>query len=516
MARDDFSKRVIETLRTRVASRCSNPSCRIPTSGPSETVEKSVIIGIASHICAAAIGGPRYDHDMTRDQRKSIENGIWLCSGCSIKIDRDVKKYTVELLRGWKNEAEETADNELGNRIPDKDEIIHTVSSALTGLPTKFIPNAIANVHKSSNASLEKLDPRFHVESEYSPLGTKIGLFAKEDVDVRMNIEPFSAKEYIEKYDRLMEHGEDLEMSSNGFSFEGSGIFENFPTKAKGGKLIISHQKRKAVQKLWLINRSTREQEYFEDTVGKIAFGDTSFSFTGAACDGIFSLKYRQGKHEKSGKIILSLNFDSWDNIDLLQLPYFEKVHSLFTKLRAGWLLQTALEIDGKRLMTSGELDVAKDSIVIDAQVVLRYIHNTCQITKYLNKRILFSIDFSYSSKEYQIIQDVVDRLEGKSVNKSSQKESVANFQILVDEEGKLLKQFTSISEPTKVEMTQRKPDQITIYGTEIQLPLIRASLDNIIPKIIYPSKELQVGDTVKVELYAAEGFEFREEYLMP
>lgn len=35
MARDNFPKKVIEKLRARVAHRCSNPSCRVPTSGPS-------------------------------------------------------------------------------------------------------------------------------------------------------------------------------------------------------------------------------------------------------------------------------------------------------------------------------------------------------------------------------------------------------------------------------------------------------------------------------------------------
>ena len=56
--RDNFSKQVIEKLRPRVANRCSNPDCRVPTTGPNLDIQKVSNIGIAAHICATARGGP--------------------------------------------------------------------------------------------------------------------------------------------------------------------------------------------------------------------------------------------------------------------------------------------------------------------------------------------------------------------------------------------------------------------------------------------------------------------------
>lgn len=53
LARDNFSKAIIETLKARVAHRCSNPDCRVPTSAPSSN-DKVNSIGIAAHICAAS------------------------------------------------------------------------------------------------------------------------------------------------------------------------------------------------------------------------------------------------------------------------------------------------------------------------------------------------------------------------------------------------------------------------------------------------------------------------------
>ena len=144
--RDIFTHSVIEKLRTRVANKCSNPSHRVQTTGPSTKDFKTVnSIGIAAHICAASPGGPRYDPEMTPTERKSIENAIWLCSNCSIEIDRDENKYSVSLLKQWKAEAELLASQELGKRLPDNDEIIETLTTALTGHSNKVLDNAIPN-----------------------------------------------------------------------------------------------------------------------------------------------------------------------------------------------------------------------------------------------------------------------------------------------------------------------------------------------------------------------------------
>lgn len=104
--RDDFSQQVKDTLAKRVGYHCSNPNCQKPTIGAQEGDTKSINIGIAAHIAAAAPGGPRYDSSMTSEERSSIDNGIWLCSNCSIMIDRDEHKYTIELLKKWKKQAE--------------------------------------------------------------------------------------------------------------------------------------------------------------------------------------------------------------------------------------------------------------------------------------------------------------------------------------------------------------------------------------------------------------------------
>src|SRR5688500_8348348 len=106
--RDDFPRPTIEILAKRVGQRCSSPSCRMPTSGPHTDPSKSIVVGVAAHITAAAVGGPRYDPDLSPEQRRSIDNGIWLCQTCSKLVDSDQARFPVVLLRSWKRQAEES------------------------------------------------------------------------------------------------------------------------------------------------------------------------------------------------------------------------------------------------------------------------------------------------------------------------------------------------------------------------------------------------------------------------
>ena len=107
--RDDFPLRTKEILARRVGYRCSNPECCQTTSGPQEDPNKTINIGVAAHITAASTGGPRFDSTLTPDQRKSLENGIWLCQKCAKLIDSDEARYTVEKIRRWKGFAESKA-----------------------------------------------------------------------------------------------------------------------------------------------------------------------------------------------------------------------------------------------------------------------------------------------------------------------------------------------------------------------------------------------------------------------
>ena len=104
--RDDFTEKTKLQLAKRAGWLCSDPSCRRPTIGATSDGDGEINLGTAAHICAAAPGGPRYDPNQTPDERRSVDNGIWMCKLHGTAVDAKDSKFTVELLREWKAQAQ--------------------------------------------------------------------------------------------------------------------------------------------------------------------------------------------------------------------------------------------------------------------------------------------------------------------------------------------------------------------------------------------------------------------------
>lgn len=66
----------------------------------------------------AARNGPRYDKRWSPEERKSIENGIWLCQNCAKLVDNDEERYTADALMQWKKLSEQAALLEIENLVP--------------------------------------------------------------------------------------------------------------------------------------------------------------------------------------------------------------------------------------------------------------------------------------------------------------------------------------------------------------------------------------------------------------
>ena len=143
--RDEFSPTIKDLLSKRVGNRCSNPNCRQLTSGPQVDLNKALNVGVAAHITAASPDGPRYDSTMSPEQRKSANNGIWLCQKCAKLVDNDPSRYTVELLNEWKANAE----NEALDEIEGKSQfIVRQGNNDPYQKIEKLLPDLIAEMKK--------------------------------------------------------------------------------------------------------------------------------------------------------------------------------------------------------------------------------------------------------------------------------------------------------------------------------------------------------------------------------
>lgn len=158
--RDDFAQPIKNTLAARSGYACCNPGCRAATSGPQAQEGKAVNVGVAAHISGAAIGGPRFDPNLSPAQRASIINGIWLCQTCAKVIDADQTRYSVALLYQWKLESEHAAHQELGKpKISDRPigdrplvpsetvRIVHNQNLSRWGMGTSGMGDPIMLVH---------------------------------------------------------------------------------------------------------------------------------------------------------------------------------------------------------------------------------------------------------------------------------------------------------------------------------------------------------------------------------
>jgi hypothetical protein len=104
--RDEFPATTKRALAYRVSLQCSNPLCRRPTAAPHTEPDKYNLLGEAAHITGARPGGPRFDPSLSNAQRSSITNGIWLCRFCARIIDTDEERFPPQVLRTWKQDAE--------------------------------------------------------------------------------------------------------------------------------------------------------------------------------------------------------------------------------------------------------------------------------------------------------------------------------------------------------------------------------------------------------------------------
>lgn len=122
MMQGDFSKTVKAASARRASYICSNPDCRTLTiSLLGDETPKVVFKGKAVHICAPTHHGARYDPTLTGNQRKSIENAIFLCNKCADLVSREKGAgFPAAVLREWKDEHKRWVRLNLNqaNRLP--------------------------------------------------------------------------------------------------------------------------------------------------------------------------------------------------------------------------------------------------------------------------------------------------------------------------------------------------------------------------------------------------------------
>ena len=189
--RDDFTEHIIKQIALRVNYRCSSPVCQATTTGPQISTTKSLNVGVAAHITAASPDGPRYNPELTSEQRKHADNGIWLCQTCGKLVDNDPAKFTEDLLKEWKQNAELEAFENIGKSqsLSYKQEIIQEIQQGTSAVISE-VQRQVANPQQFADLVAARLQEMF-VPSVQSNATHPIEFKLQEQID--------SALRWIEK-----------------------------------------------------------------------------------------------------------------------------------------------------------------------------------------------------------------------------------------------------------------------------------------------------------------------------
>lgn len=237
--RDEFSNQTKELIAKRVGFRCSNPRCHQPTSGPQVDPAGSINIGVAAHITAAAPGGPRHNSSLTSEQRKSPNNGIWLCQKCGKLIDSDEVRYSVEKLVEWKSLAETAALQDL--------EVRPSISQGVKASPfdklEALMPDLsfeYANIPEKMSVAFEAAKEMFNKPARDSALVTlayKALGGNKLDFAITIAEEIWNKPTKDDLLTKIVEHA--LRQKQVRLAHKASELFFNLPKKDQAKRLII-------------------------------------------------------------------------------------------------------------------------------------------------------------------------------------------------------------------------------------------------------------------------------------
>ncbi|SEH54401.1 hypothetical protein SAMN05660691_00004 [Rheinheimera pacifica] len=286
-------------------------------------------IGVAAHICAASPGGPRYNPNMSEEQRTSYDNGIWLCQTCSRLIDVDERRFSVELLQTWKREAEEYSLKRVGQKSITEHERDKEVRAAYgqgvleQAKGSVIAGDSISKVIEGYEKNLSELDERFLITVDKASASHTIHrIEAKPGYRPTINLLVRNT-DSLDSLRRFQEFGESVQLDGDSFKFEGSKLFDILPPGR--GSLFFRGKPEKI--ETYILFRSDRsgddcELAYFHSNMTS---GSKGVSINGSGLSGLFTLKATATQDEGT-RLNAKYSIEPWLGKRLDKLAYFPKL----------------------------------------------------------------------------------------------------------------------------------------------------------------------------------------------
>ncbi len=458
----DFKEKTLMQLRERVACRCSNPDCRVPTVA-ANTGGGVTRLGEGAHICAASPEGPRFDPGMTDEQRSHINNGIWLCSNCHAKVDADERQYTVDVLLTWRCQAEEFSRLELAQKLPSQDDGINLLSAAIGVGAIKSLSEAVRNICRAKERDLERYDNRFRVSASMREGAEYYSITAKENVPVSLTLPNVDG--VLDSYRELIEYGKPFAISSEGVGFSGSPLFDEVLRSTAGnGRFSIVANGVKSSARLEVLSAGgfvLLAQEFQGLTYG----GARGFSFVGKVFE-VLSLEVTCA-FSANPKVSMrfEINFSMWEGVNLLRIPCFQRIFDFYRVGVEAARFKAVLDLDesGHLVSAGGEVDGGGFSSVAE---FLSYLDGCRKICRLLGVSVTYGVGFYISRDDLELVLMYSRIIDGEYI--FDEGASVSSMVVNLGDADGLM---AGIGKEVLVRNVEDEGPEILIFGKAIRLP---------------------------------------------
>ncbi|MBB1426611.1 hypothetical protein H5181_09065 [Shewanella sp. SG44-2] len=428
--RDDFKAKIKRELADRASNLCSKPGCQNLTKGARAGAPGSAGVGVAAHISAASEGGPRYNPDLTPEQRSDYQNGVWLCQTCSVLIDSDALKYPVTTLVQWRNEAEAYSNANLGKPLYDastvRKECIKSVVEHATGDTISSSTQLAVEALNINNTELSRLDPRFDITTNI--VNSKVNIFiVPKDEIVTISIEPVGSDGVLyESLESLIEEGKEFSIPTDQIKASGSALFDRILSEP-GGVLSARPKIVKIQCQLYASNKNT---ELLICSFNASMFGGTNLiTIEGMALNKFLHFSSKISDINYSSFTVCT---KSWLNKKISVLPFFHKLERAAAILHESGVLKVVHDDSERGEVKLGQTDPEGVNPLIEHLVsVIRYVSNARIVNNYFKANLTFQ-HFNIPVEQIKALDEICELIEKPKVITSEQVTSNIKTNVLL------------------------------------------------------------------------------------
>ncbi|OLO04761.1 hypothetical protein BTW07_08185 [Salinicola socius] len=385
--------------------------------------------------------------------------------------------------------------------MPKTSDSTDLLAAAFSGMPLNKIGNAIKNVHTAQEKFLSSLDPRFSVTSEYYEDATKYRLDAVEK-GFGINFK-FNFKDRPDLRDDLRgfyRQGRPVSIPSELVEVEGSNLFEHIFSEQ--GELNIVPQGHSAKLKMWLAGNDVDDFFQIDDLDGHVYIGSEEAMFRGECFGGLLSVEHSNISRQLQGALnyTLSLDITKWDHVELLKLPYFNKLKELVEKIVDGWNVLFSLEIKGDVVYKSNPVVISGDEYWRAALDHFNYISSAKTISSLLGVDIAHDSNYVCAGLSALKVKEVADIISGSKAVKFSDLTDFPELSLTVDSPDEVKKVFGNQQGPQEI-VSEIAGKSIEIFGRKISLPKEVCRFKGVGLSFSKPLDLLEIGDRIQIVL---------------